>query len=178
MTYTSCFYGQLKLWGPYLAQSRSMDILGAGTTLKYLKMFVFPLGDCCLWGSVSSFVLQQSDEAWGGTKHGFMRWFGQGRGREERREGLYPIHLTESRSRCSVCPSPAARQGLFPLPLYCFEPQRWAWLHKSGGNATRPLACASCQVPPFMFFVQTSLRHPSSPRVWVWQWCCFASLCL
>lgn len=87
------------------------------------------------------------------------------REREGEREGLYPIHLTESRSRCSVCPSPAARQGLFPLPLYCFEPQRWAWLHKSGGNATRPLACASCQVPPFMFFCadvsQTPLQPPS-----------------
>lgn len=78
-----------------------------------------------------------------------MRWFRPGWGR-----GLYPIHSSESQSQCSVCPSPAARQGLFPLPRYCFEPQRWAWLHKSGGNATRPLLrvpVPAAKCPLFMF---------------------------
>lgn len=51
MAYASCFPWQLKLRsGPYLAKAGGTDMLGAGTALKYLKMFVFPL-DCCLWGS-------------------------------------------------------------------------------------------------------------------------------
>lgn len=71
----------------------------------------------------------------------------------------YPFHLTESRAQC---PSPAARHTLFPLPLYCFEPRRWSWLHKSGGNATRPVNHASCQAPPpnqtFMLIVHTHMH--------------------
>lgn len=55
-----------------------------------------------------------------------------------------PFHLTQSRAQY---PLPAARHTLFPLSLYCFEPRRWSWLHKSGGNATLPLDYASCRGP-------------------------------
>lgn len=84
------------------------------------------------------------------------------------REGLYPIHSSASQSQCSVCPLPAARQGLFPLPLYCFEPQRWAWLHKSGGNATLPLVrvpVPAAKCPPFMFLCRQLSGGPQSGLV-------------
>lgn len=38
---------------------------------------------------------------------------------------------------------------------YCLEPQRWAWLHKSGGNATS--ASPSCQLPVLQFFFSPRL---------------------
>lgn len=90
------------------------------------------------------------------------------------REGLEPIHSSESQSLCSVCLSPAARAGLFLLPLYYFDSQRWAWLHKSGGNTSPSLLspCASCQIPhhhhhPFLWFY-ADLSQEAPSLVWCW----------
>lgn len=157
MAYASCFPWQLKLRsGPYLAKAGGTDMSGAGTALKYLKMFVFPL-DCCLWGSPE---LICAAAVRGGPTRQRRAWVYEMICAVGWGVAAYPIHLTESRAQC---PSPAARHTLFPFPLYCFEPRRWSWLHKSGGNATRPVDHASCQTPPhphpskqtFMLFVHT-----------------------
>lgn len=154
MAYASCFPWQLKLRsGPYLAKAGGTDMSGAGTALKYLKMFVFPL-DCCLWGSPELICaaavrggLTRQTRAWVYEMICAVGWGGV----------AYPFHLTESRAQC---PSPAARHTLFPLPLYCFEPRRWSWLHKSGGNATRPVNHASCQAPPPQPNLYAYCAHP------------------
>lgn len=179
MAYASCFPWQLKLRsGPYLAKAGGTDMSGVGTALKYLKMFVFPL-DCCLWGSPELICaaagrggLTRQRRAW---VYEMICAVGWGWGAV-----AYPIHLTESRAQC---PSPAARHTLFPLPLYCFEPRRWSWLHKSGGNATRPVDHASCQAPPHpppnkpLCFLCTPARTHKH-TIWVWRWCRLASVCL
>lgn len=77
-----------------------------------------------------------------------------------------------------LCLSLASCQtGPVSSPLYCFEPQRWAWLHKSGGNATRPLLrvpVPAAKCPPLCFCTDSSQGAGSL----VWCWCCSASLCV
>lgn len=158
---------QLELPGSYKAHYHSLDALAASTTQKGPKVFK----DVCVHFRRLLFMRvweQHLDETWGGTKLGFMRWFRPRGGRF-----CNQCIQVESQSQCAVCPSPAARQGLFPLSLYCFEPQRWAWLHKSGGNATRPLLrlpVPAAKCPPFCFCADSSQGACSLC------WCCSASL--
>lgn len=95
---------------------------------------------CCrLWDSVSEVVLPHLAETRGVAKHGFMKWFRPG----VEKVGGVVTNLFKWEPAPMLCLLPAARQRLCSLPSYCLESQRWAWLHRSGGNATWPLLWVS-----------------------------------
>lgn len=90
-------------------------------------------------------MLQRLDGARGDTKHGFMRCFRPGG-----REGLCPIHSSECGSQCCVCPSPAARQGLFSFPLLLSCSSEVSLIYTNlEVMQPRPLIRASCRCSSF-----------------------------